>query len=146
MNWFDKYTWKKCFISTFICLLACSIGAMSTAIYLMNYDWWFVLSISIIVGFISCMIFMVIWEMAVHKMNFNDSVKHSFKMSIVSILIMILTENFILLYVFPKFSFTPMVMTGGHGFKMILFTMSFGFLLSLPYNYYYLQKTGKICH
>ena len=33
-----------------------------------------------------------------------------------------------------------------HDFGMMAIAMGFGFIFSLPYNYYQLQKTGKICH
>lgn len=150
MNWSDKNIWKQCFVSTFICLIGCSIGAMGTAFYLINYNLFFVLLVSLGVGFISCLAFMVIWHMLFSQMNLKDSLKSSYKMSIVSILIMMLTENLILLFIIPKFSSHQMQVGMDMGLKhdlgMMAIAMSFGFLFSLPYNYYQLQKTGKICH
>jgi hypothetical protein len=148
MNWTDFKIWKQSFISTFICLAGCSIGVMGTAFYLVNYNWFFVLLVSLIAGFISCMIFMVLWEIIFHKMSFKDAIKHSYKMSLVTIAIMIISENLIMTFVAPLFSSHQMKMQINtmHGFSLMLIAMSFGFLLSLPYNYYQLQKTGKICH
>ena len=146
INWLDKKVWKQSVISTLICLLGCTIGVMGTTFYLINYDLVFVLVASLIAGFISCMTFMVAWEVIFHKMNLTDAIKHSYKMSLVSILIMIISENIIMLLILPKFSPHQMHMNTGHGLGIMLFAMSFGFLLSLPYNYYHLQKTGKTCY
>lgn len=128
--------------------MGCSIGAMGTAFYLIGYNLLFVLLISLIAGFISCMVFMILWETIVHKRNLKEAIKHSYKMSLVSILIMMLTENLILLFVIPKFSSHQMQMNMGasHDLGMMAVAMSFGFIFSLPYNYYQLQKTGRICH
>lgn len=148
MNWLDGKIWKHCLISTFICLMGCSIGAMGTSFYLINLNLVFVLAISLIVGFVTCVLFMILWYMLFNKMNFKDSFQSSYKMSLVSILIMMLTENIILLFIIPKFSSHQMHMdmSAPHDFKTMLLAMGFGFALSLPYNYYHLQKTGKICH
>lgn len=148
MNWLDIQIWKQCFISTFICLIGCSIGVMGTAYYLVGFNLLLVLASSLIAGFITCMIFMIAWEVTVHKMNLKEAIKHSYKMSLVSILIMMLTENLILLFIIPKFSSHHMQMDMGatHDFGMMAIAMGFGFIFSLPYNYYQLQKNGKICH
>jgi membrane protein YdbS with pleckstrin-like domain len=148
MNWLDIQIWKQSFISTLICLLGCSIGVMGTAYYLVGFNLLLVLLISLIAGFITCMIFMIGWEVTVHKMNLREAIKHSYKMSIVSIMIMMLTENLILLFIIPKFSSHQMQIDMGarHDFGMMAIAMGFGFIFSLPYNYYQLQKTGRICH
>lgn len=146
MNWLDIQIWKQCFISTFICLIGCSIGAMGTAYYLVGFNLLLVLASSLVAGFITCMIFMIVWEVTVHKMNFKEAVKHSYKMSLVSILIMMLTENLILLFIIPRFSSHQMNMGVTHDFGIMAIAMGFGFIFSLPYNYYQLQKNGKICH
>lgn len=148
MNWLDKNIWKQCLVSTFICLIGCSIGAMGTAFYLNNYNLFFVLLVSLGVGFISCLVFMVIWHLLFRQMNLKDSFKSSYKMSIISILIMMLTENIIILFIAPNFSPHDMDMSihKAHSYGTMIFAMSLGFLFSLPYNYYQLQKTGKICH
>ena len=146
MNWTNIQILKQSAISTIICLIGCSIGVIGVAFYFINYSWLFVLLASLIAGLISCMVFMIIWEMVFHKMNFKDAVKHGYKMSIVPILIMIISENIIMLYIVPKFSSYQMNMTTAYNFKIMLLAMGFGFLLSLPYSYYQLQKTGKAHH
>ncbi len=75
INWLDKRVWKQCFISTFICLVGCSIGVMGTAFYLGGYNLLLVLLISLIAGFITCMAFMVIWEIK------DDKLYRGFQMS-----------------------------------------------------------------
>jgi len=136
------------FVSTIICLIGCSIGAMGTAFYLIDYNFYFVLLISLVVGFISCLVFMVIWNVLFRQMNLKDALKSSYKMSIISILIMMITENIVIILIAPKFTSHHMAMDShsSHGYSTMIFAMSLGFLFSLPYNYYHLQKTGKICH
>ena len=146
INWLDKQIWKQCFVSTFICLTGCSIGAMGSAFYFINYNWPFVLLISLIAGLITCMIFMIIWNMMFRQMNFKNSFESSYKMSIVSMLIMILSENCIIIFIVPNFSSHQMHMNKVYDFGIMPLAMSLGFLLSLPYNYYQLQKIGKTCH
>jgi len=146
MDWTDKKTWKNCFISTIICLIGCSIGTMGITLYLINFNWLFVIIISLAVGFISCMAFMITWLILFQQMNFITSLKSSFKMSIVSMLIMMLTENTIILFIAPRLFSYKMHINSSHSLSTMAIAMLFGFLFSLPYNYYYIQKTGKICH
>ena len=82
------------------------------------------------------------------KMNIKDAFESSYKMSLVSILIMMLTENVIILFIIPEFLSGQMHMKMGitHDFKTMFIAMGCGFLFSLPYNYHQLQKTGRICH
>ena len=138
MNWLDTHTWKQCFISTFICLIGCSIGVMGTAYYLVGFNLLLVLASSLIAGFITCMIFMIVWEVTMHKMNLKEAIKHSYKTSIVSIIM--LTENLILLFAIPKFSSHQMTMDMDMGAKHDISTkviaMGVAFILALPYNYY----------
>lgn len=88
----------------------------------------------------------VLWEIIFDKMNFKDAIKHSYKMSIVSILIMMLTETTTTLLIAPELLSHQMHLNTSHGFNIMLLSMGLGYLFSLPYNYYQLQKTGKICH
>ncbi len=146
MNWSDKHTWKQSFLPTFICLAGCSIGAMGIAFYLIGYNWFLVLSISLVAGFITCMIFMMVWHLLFLKMNLKDSFRSSYTMSLVPIFIMIVAENIILLLMTPEFSTHEAHMKTANGLGLMLFAMSCGFILAMPYNYYQLQKTGKACH
>lgn len=130
INWLNKNTWLQCFISTFICLIGCSIGSMGTTFYLIEYNFFFVLIISLISGFITCMVFMVVMEITLHKMKLKEAIKHSYKMSLVSILIMMLTENLVILFIIPKISSHHMQMDMGvkHDLNIMLIAMSFGFI------------------
>jgi hypothetical protein len=119
---------------------------MGITLNLINFNWFFVLLISFVVGFLSCMAFMIVWLMLFQQMRFMDSLKSSFKMSIVSMIIMMLTENIIILFIAPMLYSHQMQMNSSHSFDTMVIAMFFGFLFSLPYNYYYIQKTGKICH
>jgi membrane protein YdbS with pleckstrin-like domain len=146
MDWSVKQTWKNCLISTFICLICCSIGTMGTTFYLISFNWMLVLLISISVGLSSSIIFMILWHMLFQQMNFRDSFKSSLKMSVTSMMIMILTENIIILFIAPKLFSHQMHMNSTHSYSTMAVAMLFGFLFSLPYNYYHIQKTGQICH
>lgn len=149
MNWSDIQIWKQCLISTFICLIGCSIGTMGISFYLISYNWLLVLLISLLAGFITCMIFMVLWHTIFKNMSLKDSIISSYKMSLVSILIMMLTEMLIIRFVAPIFlshQMNDMSAMPSHNLITMVVAMSLGFVLSLPYNYYQLQKTGKICH
>jgi membrane protein YdbS with pleckstrin-like domain len=119
---------------------------MGTAFYLVGYNWLFVLLISISAGLSSSILFMILWHMLFQRMNFRDSLKSSLKMSVISMMIMILTENIIILFIAPKLFSHQMHMHSTHSFSTMAIAMLFGFLFSLPYNYYHIQKTGAICH
>ena len=144
MDWTDKQIWKQCFISTFICLLGFSIGAIGLAIYLINYNWIFVLLASFMAGFIACMALMIIREITFRKMNLKDAISHTYKISLVSILIMIVTEIVIMVFISPKLLLHQIHVTTTHNLITALFALGCGFLLSLPYNYYQLQKIPKV--
>ncbi len=147
MNWLDIKTWKQCIVSTLICLFGCSIGTMGTTAYLIHYNWFIVLFSSFIAGFISCVLFMVLWQIIIHHVSFNDAVKMSVKMSVVSIFIMMLSESGIILIASSLNSEHQMHMHGNmHNYKVMIFAMSVGFLFSLPYNYYQLHNNKEICH
>ncbi len=67
-------------------------------------------------------------------------------MSATSMMIMILTEIIIMLFIAPKLFSHQMHMNSTHSFSTMAIAMFFGFIFSLPYNYYHIQKTGEICH
>lgn len=142
MNWSDKQTWKQCFTATFICLIGCSIGNMGTPYFFFAYSFLYITSLSLIIGFISCILFIILWKLIFQKESFKASLNCSLKMSIVSMLIMMLSENIIILSLIPPFSHKH---SNFHVIVMLL-AMFVGFLLSLPYNYYQLYKKGKLCH
>lgn len=124
---------------------------MGAAYYLINENKLFVILVSFVAGFVSCVLFMVIWEMMVNKMNFKGALEHSYRMSIITIVIMVLTENLIILFIAPQFAshqrgLGSTHMNSNHDFRTMVIAMSLGFLFSLPYNYYNLQKRGETCH
>jgi hypothetical protein len=146
MDWYDKLTWKNCIVSTSICLVGCSIGSMGVALFLTSINFFFILLISLVAGLISCILFMIIWLILAQKMNFMESLKSSLKMSVVSMLIMMTTENLFVFFIIPKLYHHNLHANSTHNFMVMIIAMFFGFLFSLPYNYYHIQKTGQICH
>ncbi|PQJ09366.1 hypothetical protein CJD36_019150 [Flavipsychrobacter stenotrophus] len=146
MIWTEIGIWKRCLISTFICLIGCSIGVMGVMFYLVNYPWLVVLLLSFICGLITCLLFMIGWDMLFNKMNFIASFRMSYKMSIISLSIMILSENAAMRLIAPISSTDQMHMHSNHNLQIMAIAMVIGFLLSLPYNYYILQKNDQVCH
>lgn len=146
MIWTEKEVWKKCLVSTFICLIGCSIGVMGVMLYLINYPWLLILFLSFICGLITCMVFMIAWEMLFNKVNFKASFRMSYKMSIISLSIMILSENAVMFLTAPEFPHHQMQMHSYHMLPIMTIALGLGFLLSLPYNYFILQKSGRVCH
>ncbi len=145
MNWSDAQSWKNTIISTLICLVGCSIGAMGLPLLFAAYSWLFILMLSFISGFISCLIFICVWNFMFRKMTFKDALLSSFKMSFVSMLIMIAIENLILFLV-PMQNSMHHQHGSEHNIPTMIFAMCCGFVFALPYNYYQVQKTGKLCH
>jgi Domain of unknown function (DUF4396) len=146
MNWSDKQTWKNCFVSTFLCVVGCSVGTMGTSFYLAAYNWLYGLVVSFLTGLFTCIIFIAFWNIAFRQINFKEAIKSSFKMSIVSMVIIIGTENIIMLLTHSQHSARGMRGNYSDNLVIIFIAMSIGFLFALPYNYYILTKTGKVCH
>ncbi len=145
MNWLEIKSWKQSFVSTLICLIGCSVGTMGTTVYLIHYNWFVIFLISFLAGFISCFVFMVLWHTITRQLKFIDAIKMSFKMSSVSILIMMCIENVVFVTITPQFSNHQLHETI-HSLMTMIMAMSLGFLFALPYNYYQLQNNNKVCH
>lgn len=144
MYWGNFQIWKQSVNSTLICLVGCSIGTLTVEFFFNKINNWFlVLFATYFAGLISCLVFVLLWEIVFNKMELKNAFKHSYKMSFSSILIMVVSENFIMLYVFPEFSTNSMQMNLNYEIREMLVAMSFGFFLSLPYNYYQLQKKNN---
>ncbi len=146
MNWKNVLRWKKSVVSTTICLVGCSLGSLSASYFLMDLSWILVLFGSLVAGLISCIVFMIVWEVFVYKANFKDALQHSFKMSVVPMFLMIVSENVTMLLMTPESSHNQMDLGSLPGIKMMLFAMSFGFLVSLPYAYFVSHKGSKSHH
>ncbi|MEY3236660.1 MAG: hypothetical protein RI883_761 [Bacteroidota bacterium] len=129
MDWTDKQTWKNCSILTTICLVGCSIGTMGVSMYLINFNWFFVFLISMTEGFLSCMAFIIIWLILFQQMSFISALKNSYNISIVSMLIMMLTENIIILLIAPRLFSNQMNINSDYSFITMTIAILFGFLL-----------------
>jgi len=146
MLWNDISVWKKSMVATSICLVGCSVGVMGVMLYLVNYPWMQVLAVSFFCGLVTCMAFMIAWDMLLHHMKFKDAFRMSYRMSIVSLSIMIIAENVAMLLMSEKSSGHQMHMNSSHNLPSMAIAMGAGFLLSLPYNYYIAQKHNASCH
>lgn len=146
MDWTSKQIWKNCIIATFMCVCGCSVGTMGTIFYLTGFHWFFVLLISFIIGYISCVLFLILWNTVIQKRTLKEAFKQNYKISLVSMTVMVLTENLISLIAFSKFTTHQIHIHSSYSLKIMILAMFFGFLLVLPYNYYQLQKNSKICH
>ena len=146
MNWFHLPTWGKSLISTSLCLVGCSIGSMTTIYLLAAYHWLLILGISFIVGYISCAIFIFLWNIFFRKMKFREAFNSSSKMSFVPMCIMMLTENLVMIFIHSNHITHEMRGYGSHNLLIMVLAMAAGFLIVFPYNYYTLFKTDKACH
>ncbi len=146
MYWTNKQIWKDCLLATLLCVCGCSIGTMGVLYYLSGSNWFFVLLISLVVGYLSCMLFMIPWNMTIQKIAFKKALNNCYKMSLVSMLIMMLTENLVSFVVFSKSTLHHIHAHSSRGLQVMILAMFLGFLLALPYNYYQLQKHNTICH
>lgn len=146
MNWLDKQTWKNCFIASFLCLVGCSIGTMGTLFYFADYNWLYNFIVSLLIGWLSCFLFIAFWNIAFRQINFIEAMKTSFSMSIVSMMIIIVTENIIMLITNSQHAAHGMQQNPSNNLLLMFIAMSVGLLFALPYNYYILSKTGKVCH
>jgi hypothetical protein len=146
MNWLDKKNWKDCLVATFLCLFGCSIGTIGILFFLADYNWLFVLLFSLVIGMLAAILFIALWNIVFLQINFKDAIRKGFKMSIVSMLIISGTENLIMLILHPQNSAHGITGNYSDDLFMMLIAMSTGFLFALPYNYYTLAKTGKVCH
>lgn len=137
--------WKNCILSTFLCLIGCSIGTIGTFFFLTGYNWLYVFVISFLIGLFTSVLFITFWYIAFRKINFKEAIKNSFKMSIVSMIIIIGIENLIMLLNSQHFVH-GMQRNYSDNLLIMIIAMSIGFIFALPYNYYILTKTGKVCH
>ncbi len=67
-------------------------------------------------------------------------------MSIVSMAIIIVTENIIILLTYSQHSAHGINRDYSDNLLLMFIAMGIGFIFALPYNYYHLQKTGNTCH
>lgn len=102
--------------------------------------------VSFIIGLITCVLFISIWNVVINRIELKDAIINSLKMSVASMIIIIGTENGIMLFTHVQHSAQEMNMNNLSIPTTMIIAMGFGFILALPYNYYILMKTGKICH
>jgi hypothetical protein len=102
---------------------------MGVSMYLINFNWFFVFLISMTEGFLSCMAFIIIWLILFQQMSFISALKNSYNISIVSMLIMMLTENIIILLIAPRLFSNQMNINSDYSFITMTIAILFGFLL-----------------
>lgn len=146
MNWLDLRIWGKSLISTIHCLIGCSIGSLTTIYFMAGTHWFLILVISFISGFISCLLFMVLWDIIFRKMKLNEAIKASLKMSFVSMCIMMLTENLVMVFSHSGNVRHEIHQHDSQNLLMMALAMAAGFLIVYPYNYYNFYKANKVCH
>jgi hypothetical protein len=144
--WHDNKVWTKAAKNTFNCLIGCSIGDFGTLIAFQHFapqtPMLTVMGIAIVAGLTTSVIFETVILHLKEGFGWSNAFKTAFSMSFLSMVAMELSENA-----------TDFMLTGGN----VLLTDSFywvalgisltaGFLVPLPYNYYKLKKHGKACH
>lgn len=144
--WKDPSSWKRAGKNTLNCLIGCSIGDFSMLFYLQHYhpdmSMWLVMVFAMSAGLLTSITLETILLKLREGFNWPRALKVAFSMSFISMLAMELTENLV-----------NIALTGGEVSAQslwfwiaLLLSLTAGFLVPLPYNYYQLAKHGKACH
>ncbi len=82
------------------------------------------------------------------KIEFKEAMKRSYEMSFLSIIIMMTVAYGIMFLEQAVNSSHQMQMEKNplDSFWAMVIPMIMGFFVTLPYNYYQIEKTGKACH
>lgn len=148
MKWTDANIWKQSFYTTIICFLSCLAAIIIADIYLLDAHWLLALLVKLITALIISIVLMVIFELMFHNKNFIAAIHHGFRMSLVSVFIIIISEKLVLEFVAPHFLSHPsnIQTITMKGFDQLLLAMTLGFVLSLLYNYYLHLTIRKVSH
>lgn len=144
--WKNRKNWNRASFNTLNCLIGCSIGDFGMLIFLQAYFPNTSMLWQMILAIIAGLITSIALESTILKIreNFNWSMAltTAFSMSFISMIGMELAMNA-----------TDFIITGGKAaFNTYSYWLAFapaliaGFILPLPYNYYKLEKHGKVCH
>ena len=144
MNQKKIQMWKESVTNTFICLMGCTVASMASTKYMRDLNWFINLSISLLVALVASMLFLVLAQIWFRKMDIISAINHSYKTSIISVLIITFTEKLIVLYLAPIL-FSQQVQTNNRSdINTMLFALCLGFLLSLPLNHLQVLKADKL--
>lgn len=144
--WLDNKVWTKAAKNTVNCLIGCSIGDFGTLIAFQHFapqtPMLTVMGLAIVAGLTTSVIFESIILHLKEGFAWLNALKTAFSMSFLSMVAMEFSENA-----------TDFMLTGGNvpltdSFYWVALGISLtaGFLVPLPYNYYKLKKHGKACH
>jgi len=153
--WACKHSWKRASLNTLNCLIGCSIGDFGML--------WFLTSQFPTLGMVTimpiCMASGIATSLALetsllkfreHFETWTRAFTTACRMSFVSMLAMELTENVVdynLMNYWGLASNGGMFQINEPAFWISLgASLSMGYLVPLPYNYYQLKKHGKSCH
>ncbi|KAG2383512.1 hypothetical protein C9374_004183 [Naegleria lovaniensis] len=158
--WQCKHSWKRASFNTLNCLIGCSIGDFGMLWFLTSQ--YPTLSMAAIMPI--CMASGIATSLALEttilkwKENFSsvfEAFKVACKMSFFSMAIMELSENVV---DYAMMTYWGLISNDGTGCTSMLqihepafwislaASLSMGYLVPLPYNYYQLKKHGKSCH
>lgn len=158
--WTCKHSWKRASFNTLNCLIGCSIGDFGMLWFLTSQ--YPTLSMAFIMPI--CMASGIATSLALEttllkwKENFSsvfEAFKVACKMSFFSMAIMELSENVV---DYAMMTYWGLINNDGTGCTSMLqihepafwislvASLSMGYLVPLPYNYYQLKKHGKSCH
>jgi hypothetical protein len=144
--WTDKIVWRRSAINTLRCLTGCSIGDLSTMFYLSTFfssmPTWAIMSLSMSAGIGTSLALETVALRITDKLSWKESFNLAWTMSLMSMLVMELTENIV-----------DRSLTGGvvhlsdpYFWFAMLVSLIAAFTVPLPYNYYKLKKYGVSCH
>ena len=139
ISWTCKNTWKKASYNTSWCLLGCAIGDLGTIAFFQytGIPWppLLIFSLAIINGLITSIILETI--ILCRQMSFADALKTSLGMSLISMISMEISMNFVDYILVGEAKLV---------FWVVPLMLLAGFITPLPYNYWRLKALGKSCH
>jgi hypothetical protein len=97
--WTDKIVWRRSAINTLRCLTGCSIGDLSTMFYLSTFfssmPTWAIMSLSMSAGIGTSLALETVALRITDKLSWKESFNLAWTMSLMSMLVMELTENIV---------------------------------------------------
>jgi len=144
MNQKKIQMWKESVTNSFICLMGCIVASIASAKYLSHLTSLSIVTISLLVALLASMLFMILAQIWFRQMDLMSAISHSYKTSIISVLTITLTEKLIVLYLGPIIFSNRIQTTPPYDVRIIVFALSFGFLLSLPFNHFQVLKADKL--
>ncbi len=144
--WLDAPRWRRAAFNTLNCLIGCSIGDFGFLIYAqgvgLRWSMWAIMGVAMVCGLMTSILLETLILKVRENFPWSLALRTALSMSFLSMLAMEISENA-----------TDYLLTGGtvmphEPFYWVALGISLtaGFLVPLPYNYWKLKKFNKACH